>query len=128
MNTDFRITIGFFQHPKTKKLKRRHGAEGVLALVKLWEFTAIHRPQGSLYEMDKDDILDAVGYPGDTEFVDSLEQLGFINKVGHWYEVNDWLKHNQWAAGAEKRSEKARRAAEKRWATRFRNGGSQDDE
>lgn len=128
MNTDFRIAVGFFQHPKTKKLKRRHGAEGVLALIRLWEFMAIHRPAGTLYEMDKDDILDASGYPGDTEFVNSLEQLGFLRISGHWYEINGWLEHNQWAAGAEKRSEKARRAAEKRWAVRFKNEDSQDDE
>ncbi len=118
MNTDFRIKVGFFGHHKTRKLKRRHGDAAVLAFLRLLEFTAQYRPRGVLYKMDKEDILDVSGWQGDTEFVDTLEELVFIEKAGHWYEIHDWKEHNGYAFHADDRSEKARQAAEKRWGMR----------
>lgn len=115
MNTDFRIGVDFFNHPKIKRLKRRHGDTAVLCLLKLWAFTAIHRCEGRLYEMEKEDILDACEWPGDVEYVDSLHDFKLLDKDAHWYSIHNWKKHNSWAIGANKRSEKARVAAERRW-------------
>ena len=36
MNTDIRLSVGFWQHPKTKKTVRRLGLEGIRSLQVLW--------------------------------------------------------------------------------------------
>ena len=40
MNSDFRVSVDFFAHHKTKKLRRRLGYEGVVALLQLWAYAA----------------------------------------------------------------------------------------
>ena len=36
MNTDIRLAVGFWQHPKTRKTIRRLGLEGIRSLQVLW--------------------------------------------------------------------------------------------
>ena len=40
MNTDIRLSTDFFGNVKVKKLKKRLGADGVLALIALWAYCA----------------------------------------------------------------------------------------
>lgn len=122
MNQDFRLNIGFFSHPKTRRLRRRHGDTAVLCLLQLWAFATQHRYKGVLHDMDADDIVDVSGWHGDTEFVRSLVEFGFLDQ-GDWYELHDWREHNGWAYFADKRQETARQAAEVRWKKRFNNPG-----
>ena len=124
MNTDFRIEIGFFSHPKTQKLRRRLKAEGESALVRLWSHTAQYRPRGVLTGMDTEDIALAAAWQGDAdEFVRTLEELRFLDRDGSAWSVHDWKDHNAYAYAAPDRSEKSRRAAEAK-----RNKRSQDRE
>lgn len=113
--SDFRLQVGFSRNPKIKKLHRRHGAEAVFSLIKLWEFAAEHRNKGVLYDMDAEDIVSVVDHPGDTEWVSSLCQLGFLVEKDSVYELKDWAEHQPWVIGADKRSEAARKAAMKKW-------------
>ena len=55
MNTDIRLSIGFWQHPKTRKTAKRLGLEGVRSLQILWLWAAINRPDGILSGMDWED-------------------------------------------------------------------------
>jgi hypothetical protein len=56
MNTDYRIRVGFFRHLKTKKLEKRLGESGVLALLKLWGYATEFRPEGDLSGLSNEDL------------------------------------------------------------------------
>ena len=113
MNKDIRISVDFFEHHKTRRLKRRLGWEGVIALQQLWCYAAKHRPQGSLNGMDAEDIADASKWEGEPkEFVSQLCEIGFLEECDKGtYLLHDWEENNPWAAAAQERSEKARKAA-----------------
>jgi hypothetical protein len=109
MNTDFRISIDFWQHPKTKKLIRRAGLEGVRSLQILWSWAAVNRSNGSLSGMDGEDIELAADWTGDIGMlIKALEELHWIDKTDEGYVLHDWQEHNPWAADAEARGDKAR--------------------
>jgi len=117
MNSDIRISVCFPAHTKTKKLKRILGSDGVLSLITLWTYAAQNRPDGALTGMDKDDIAIASGWEGDeNEFLIALENIGWVENVNEVYVLHDWEENNPWAADAVNRSERAKKAAEKRWA------------
>ena len=47
MNADIRISVGFPNHPKTVKLERRLGFQGIRSLLALWTWAAQNRPDGN---------------------------------------------------------------------------------
>lgn len=110
MNTDIRLAVGFWQHPKTRKTIRRLGLEGIRSLQVLWTWAAQNRPNGSLFGMDWEDIELAADWQG--------EERGFFSTcLGMWldetpegYALHDWAEHNSWAAEAETRGGQARMA------------------
>lgn len=110
MNTDIRLSTGFWQHPKTRKLSRRLGLEGVRSLQILWAWTAQNRPDGDLSGMDWEDIELAADWQGDERaFFDyCLGTWIDENPGGDGYVVHDWKEHNSWAAEADARSESSR--------------------
>ena len=108
MNTDYRIKIGFFRHHKTRKLERRLGEAGVMALLRLWEYAAEFRPDGELSGMNEEDIALAAGWHGDGDFVSALIEIGWLDEGPDCLSMHDWLEHNPWAADAEERSDKGR--------------------
>lgn len=122
MNSDIRISISFFRHHKTKRVRRSIGESGVISLLQLFCYVGEHRPQGILQGMSVDDIADAAEWQGEAqEFVQALCNAGFLDRCEEGvYEVHDWEEHNPWATGAEERSEKARKAAKKRWENKER--------
>jgi hypothetical protein len=109
MNTDFRLSIDFWQHPKTKKLARRAGLEGVRSLQILWAWAACNRPSGSLTGMDNEDIELAADWNGEAgALVKALDELRWLDSTENGYALHDWQEHNPWAADAEARGDKAR--------------------
>lgn len=135
MTTDIRISVEFWDHPKTKKLEKRLGIEAVKNLQILWMWTAKNKPTGVLENMDIEDIELAARWDGDSgAFVENLVDLKLldareisisndplttvndplttrstkINGVGYRYKIHDWRSHNPWAAESQTRSEKAR--------------------
>lgn len=116
MNTDFRITIDAFDHPKIVKLQRLCGEHGVLCLFKLWAFTARYHPRGDLSNMTDEDIEIAAkwnGKPG--VFFSALIKYRMLDEMLGAYSVHDWEEHNAYAFHAPERSQKARNAAKVRW-------------
>ena len=79
MNTDYRICVGFFRHHKTRKLQKRMGSDGVLALLKLWEYAAEFRSDGDFYGMSAEDVELAVDWVSDKALVETLVDVGFID-------------------------------------------------
>jgi hypothetical protein len=55
-NFDIRLSIGFWDHPKTGRLIRRLGLQGAISLQILWLWSTQHRPDGVLSGLDAEDI------------------------------------------------------------------------
>lgn len=110
MNTDIRLAVTFFTHPKTQKLKRRLGSDGVVALLTLWVSAAQNRADGNLYRMDDEDIELSAGWAGESgALVAVLVALRFLDSTPDGYVLHDWLENNPWVADAPARSERARK-------------------
>jgi hypothetical protein len=76
---DFRIKTSWRNHPKRKKLVRRLGPEGLVALYDLWSFCATDRTDGDLQDMSDEDIALAADWHGEPElFIDTLLELGLV--------------------------------------------------
>lgn len=109
MNSDFRVAIDFFSHHKARKLKRRLGNDGIVALLQLWAYAAKTRPDGELTDMSIEDIEIATDWSGeDGALVQTLTDIGFLDKKADGYALHDWHENNSWAAAAESRSDASR--------------------
>ena len=108
MNSDYRISVGFFRHHKTRKLQKRLGSDGVLALLKLWGYAAEFRSDGDLSEMSAEDIELAIDWMKETPLIATLVEIGFIDGQEGSYCLHEWQEHNPWAAKDGSRSDKAR--------------------
>lgn len=109
MNTDIRLSVNFFTHPKTVKLIRQLGLEGVVSLLRLWLWTAQNRPGGALSGMDVDDIEIAAGWQGEQgAFVSTVTSLRLLDVIGEGHRLHDWEEHNPWQSEAESRADKGR--------------------
>lgn len=109
MNTDIRLSIDFWTHPKTVKLERRVGLEAVKSLQILWIWAAKNRPSGDLSGMDSEDVEIAAQWSGaEGQFFDEALKIGWLEKAGNRLLLHDWKIHNPWAANSEGRGDKAR--------------------
>lgn len=118
VNSDIRLAIGFWDHPKIVKLERRTGVEGVKSLLILWQWVAQCKPNGYLYGMDMDDVeIVSRWHGGVGEFCKNLVDLRLLDVLegGIGFKVHDWEIHNPWASEAQKREDEARLASLKRW-------------
>jgi hypothetical protein len=121
--SDVRLAVTFRDHPKRRKLKRRLGSDGVLALIDLWSWAGANRPDGRLTSLDTEDIEAAAQWDGDEgALVAALVALRLLDETPEGYALHDWDEHQTWAAGAEVRAESARRAAEARWSKSAKSG------
>ena len=110
MNTDIRIDIGFWTHPKTGKLIRVLGLDGVRSLQILWIWTASNRPDGYLKNMSADDIEYSADWRGATgDFFKAIEG-DWLDKDddGDGFKLHNWKKRNPWVAECDERSGAAR--------------------
>lgn len=125
MNLDIRLSLDFFVHPKTVKLQRACGIEGVHCLLRLWCWAANYRPKGNLDGVDPEDIEIAVNWNGnDGEFVSALIKYGFLEQTENGYCLHDWLEHQGYASKSEERHEIAQKAAQARWEKEHKKTGS----
>lgn len=109
MNSDIRLSVGFFDHPKIIKLERQLGLEGVTALLRLWLWAAQNRPSGILSGMDGEDIEIAARWKGvQGEFNGVVTRLKLLDTVGEICQIHDWQEHNTWQSDAENRSNASR--------------------
>ncbi|WP_165177496.1 hypothetical protein [Desulfovibrio sp. ZJ369] len=122
MNTDIRLSVGFFSHPKTIKLMRQAGAEGVVCLQRLWIWAAQNRVDGCLVGFEADDIEIVAGWTGELGFlVRTLESLRFLDRNDDAYCLHGWAEHQAYVTQEPARIEKSRKAAQKRWNNARRN-------
>lgn len=124
MNKDIRLSVDFFDHPKTMKLLRSMGMDALICLQRLWCFAGKYRPDGTLSDMEEIDIEFAARWTGEHgEFVSGMVKLKWIDCADGVYILHDWHDHNGFAVHAKEREDQARKAAEKRWKKRY---GSSD--
>lgn len=111
---DYRIAVGFFDHPKTVMLKRRLGNDGVVSFIRLWEFCAKNtaHTNGSLGGMTDEAIAIAGHWDGDpTDFCDALRGVGYLDGKPKQHKIHEWRKHQPWVFGHRARSAQAKKAA-----------------
>ena len=118
MNTDIRLSTEFFRHPKTLKLKRRLGLEGIISLQQLWVWVAQNRPDGNLAGLDSEDIVLAACWEGEeAAFVQTLIDLRWLDVLEDGSLcLHNWRTRQEYASKSEERKEKARKAADARWS------------
>jgi len=127
MNQDIRISVSFLDHPKTIKLQRRLGDGAVLCLIRLWCYSAKHKPLGELTGMDLEDIEIAASWNGESSaFVSNLQELGLLTLNDGTYSVHDWEEHNPYAFHAKDRKQRAKNAAAARYANRMPKASLED--
>lgn len=117
MNSDIRLSIGFWQHPKTRKLIRRGGLEVVRSLQILWCFCAQERTNGILSGMDIDDIEIAADWQGEPgKLVELLLKGNWMEMLADsTYALHGWEERQAFVSKAESRKAHAKAAAESRW-------------
>lgn len=115
---DFRIDTGWRNHPKRVKLRRRLGADGVLAIEDLWAFCAESRPNGDLSGMDAEDIAIAARYEADTPdtFVSTLVELRMLDVCDGSYRVHDYESSQPYVSTSNARKLSSQKAIHERWA------------
>lgn len=107
MNSDIRIAVDFWSHPKTGRLLRAVGVRGARSLQILWMWAARNRPDGKLAGLDAADIEYAADWRGKKGAFFAAVDGQWLDGTDEGYELHDWLEHNPWAADAEGRSQKA---------------------
>jgi hypothetical protein len=117
MADDYRVEVGFWDHPKTVKVMRDCGGwEGGVCIQRLFEFCAknLGRSTGDLTGMEDDDIEIAVkwsGAPG--VWIASVRLRGFFDEGTN--QIHEFEEHQPWIAGTAGRSESGRVASAVRW-------------
>lgn len=107
--SDIRLDTEFFNHPKTVKLERRLGLEGLKALLVLWTWAARNMSSGDLAGLSAEDLEIAAGWAGEPGRLAAVFcELGWLDGEEGTYSLHEWALHNPWAAGADLRSDKAR--------------------
>jgi len=107
--SDIRLSVDFFDHPKTVKLERRHGLPGLKALLVLWTWAAKNRTSGDLSGLTDEDVEIAAGWTGEEgTLVAALASLRWLDGEEKARVLHEWAVHNPWAADAERRSNRAR--------------------
>lgn len=109
MNKDFRVSVDFFIHHKTKRVHKRAGDAGVISLLRLWAYAAKHRSDGLLEGMEPADIEAVADWSGeDGLFANTLQDIGFLDQTENGLALHGWRENNPWAADAAARTDKAR--------------------
>ena len=109
-SVDIRLNENFMRNYKTRTLRKRLGAEAVLALQSLWLWAAINRSEGILYKMNPTKIEGVAEWDGkEGDFFTALVDLEWLDVLEDGtYALHQWIEHQSWAADAANRSDKAR--------------------
>lgn len=116
MNTDFRVSTGWLDHPKTKRLIARCGRDGAFSLLALWSWTARVMPTGNLGEITDHELEEAADWQGEHgQFAAACFELGWLDRRPDGIRIHGWKEHNGYASGAATRIRSARHAVNERW-------------
>lgn len=121
---DLRLPKDFHSELRFKRMRRKHGSDGMMAVLMLWSWAASNCPTtGRLEKMTVEDILDVGCIATEcTGFIDDLVDYEFLVLDGNTYCLSNWEEEQPHAAQAEERSRVARLKAEKSWENRRKRG------
>jgi hypothetical protein len=109
VNTDIRLSVEFWRHPKTKKLIRRTGLEGARSLQILWLWAVVNRPDGNLAGMDDEAIELAADWEGEEgRLASTLVDVAFLDGKAGERSLHGWLEYNAWQTGDGDRADTGR--------------------
>lgn len=119
MNTDIRLAVNFWQHPKVYRLEKRLGLKAIRSLQILWIWCAQNRPDGNLFNLAPDEIEFVADWRGKKGAFFGACIGEWIDETEAGYRLHEWADYNPYQAQAgsreEARKEKARNAANARW-------------
>jgi len=108
------LKVGFFDNIKTQKITRNLGSDGIISLMRLWEYAALNAESGEL-NIDAESLEIAAHWPGDPgKFEAEMLRVGTVDKIESGYYIHDWAINQSWIVTAAARREKARKAGKKR--------------
>lgn len=106
---DIRVDVNFFKHPKTIKLERQCGLDGIKCLLMLWMWAAQNRPEGNLKGMNEEDIELVAEWRGEKgALLAALTGLRWLDATDGQYSLHNWADRNAWVASSVTRGDKAR--------------------
>lgn len=97
LGKNIRLSLDFFNHPKTLKLERRLGAKAVTSLLTLWCWAKVYRPDGDLSGLDDEDIEWAAKWNKTKkgELIPVLLDLRWLDKTESGYVMHEWQGHQR---------------------------------
>lgn len=120
MAEDFRVTIDFPDHRKTRRLIKKAGMEAILSLLRLWGYAAQYRPKGILTGLTEHDIEAEAGWTGEPGLFFATCISDDIRFIEVWrkgvYRLHDWSEHQPYIYRRPERKKAAQTAASIRWA------------
>ena len=122
---DFLLSSALFENPKFLALQGTCGAEGAIALLRLWAHVASTgnlRATGHLGLLAKPRAIEmAAGWTGEPgEWFEAVMALGLLEYDEDYlqYRVHDWVSHQPKLTTEQQRKEIARKGAAARWSKR----------
>jgi len=106
-----RVFTGFYEHRKTRQLRRILGTDALWIPPRLWAFAAEHEPAGDFDGYSPEDIAEAISYKGDaSSMLQALKKVGFMDDDP--LRIHNGEAHNRYHKMF---SERAKKAANARW-------------
>lgn len=107
MNIDTRINNDFFSHPKTVKLQAVLGEIAPMFLIKLWLYASKFFSDGVIKGLSPELLEKQIGWTASNgkNFIETLENIGFIEREGDNIVLHDWDEHNQYASTDNRRKD-----------------------
>lgn len=122
MSADCRLYCDFHRHPRTLLLRRRLGANAVLALQQLWCAAAESYPSGAFSGKSDEELAILAGWIGDPcVLIPTLREVGFLDGREGDTQIHNWEKRQPWVTERAKRAAKSTKAAKVRWEKQRQN-------
>jgi len=121
-NLYVRVFTGFYKHRKTLRLRATLGNDAYWIPPSLWAYAVENQPDGVFSDYSPEEIASLIGYNGDASIMlQALLKSGFMDDAP--LRIHDWGEHNGYHKTY---SERAKKAANARWAKPSIPGSSPD--
>ena len=88
METYIRVPQGFRKDLRTKRIMSEVGSSGVIAIIDLWLYAALHNPDGVL-DVSKEDLL-LICDIGNKKIIDLIIEYGFLEETKEGFVIENW--------------------------------------
>lgn len=117
---DFRVPCNFMRDLRFMRMFRDFGAEGALAILRLWDWVSEQFPTNGKIEGATPAVISLVcGITSNNKaFITAMIDAGVLAQDDtETFYLPNWIEDQPYAAEAEKRSNQARKNAHMRWGT-----------